>query len=499
MSSINYTSEIYDARGRDILIKIFDRIGVEMFYHTELVKDVLVSKFKPYLLSSYFRIAYHVKTIKPTTLKYPGDMYYYDYDEGMYIQNAETFFTEFIKDKWKDKYLSIPESLVYKDLRASTYISRDDFKKPLNHLAFTNGTLVIPFKDNGEWDFSKKYLKKNSPEDFVTSRFPLIYNPNAKAVEYLKFVDQVFHEEDHDTLQDHTGYLLLDEFLIKKILVLAGPRNTGKSTFGRVMRNFVGPKNTTSIPIQTMSDGFQRVQLYNKPLNLVSNLGSLTVKDISYFLQITGGDPINAARKFKDGIDWISATKHIMSSNELPPINKSTLAVYERIRVVIVNKTVFPAGEIETDLEKSKLMSTSKELSGILNYALIGLERCLENKCISNCPGAEETERMWLSWSDPLSRFLESGEIDYNPEKSIIKTEFRDLLWDFTRTRNLVYISGEEIGRRMKKDHNFKTCHPRVFSVQRASWKGIYKHEKSDEEIADERSDEAYEARKYFE
>jgi putative DNA primase/helicase len=151
---------------------------------------------------------------------------------------------------------------------------------------------------------------------------------------------------------------------------------------------------------------------------------------------LTGRDPIQAARKYLSRLPFVSYAKQIFACNELPFTHDLTDAFFDRWIILNFPFRFLPQKEIQEDPinqnENTKVqdpniidkISTDSEMSGLLNWALEGLERLFTNKAFSFSPSTSETRNTWLRKSDSCLAFvMDYIESDY--ENYIIKSDFK--------------------------------------------------------------------------
>ncbi|MFP4218443.1 MAG: hypothetical protein ACLFR6_06355, partial [Salinarchaeum sp.] len=95
-------------------------------------------------------------------------------------------------------------------------------------------------------------------------------------------------------------------------------------------------------------------------------------------------------------------TKHAFSANELPDVNDDDEAFFRRILLVAFPTTV-PKDERDPRLDQ-KLQS---ELAGVLNWAIEGLQRLLEQHAFTGDRPPWQTQETWAKWGASTERFIE--------------------------------------------------------------------------------------------
>jgi hypothetical protein len=110
-----------------------------------------------------------------------------------------------------------------------------------------------------------------------------------------------------------------------------GNGRNGKSKTIELMKNFLGHKNCTGIPIQKLEkDKFSIIGLFGKMANLAGDISKEALGNTGVFKNLTGRDPIDASRKFQNSITFVNYAKMIFACNELPETNDMTDGFWER-------------------------------------------------------------------------------------------------------------------------------------------------------------------------
>src|SRR5207253_1165563 len=102
-------------------------------------------------------------------------------------------------------------------------------------------------------------------------------------------------------LQEFMGYLLIADTSQQKMLLLVGPRRSGKGTIGRVITALVGPGNMVGPTCNSLAGTFGLQGLIGKSLAIVSDArfhGECVPILVERLLCITGEDTISVDRKF---------------------------------------------------------------------------------------------------------------------------------------------------------------------------------------------------------
>jgi putative DNA primase/helicase len=98
--------------------------------------------------------------------------------------------------------------------------------------------------------------------------------------------------------------------------------------------------------------------------------------------------------------------KFIFNCNELPKDVEHTNAYFRRFLIIPFDVTIT---EQEKDSELAKKI-VEKELSGVFNWVLQGLNRLLEQKKFSDCEAAQQAVEQYKIESNSVQMFLNESE-----------------------------------------------------------------------------------------
>ncbi|HZL95433.1 MAG TPA: phage/plasmid primase, P4 family, partial [Vicinamibacterales bacterium] len=237
---------------------------------------------------------------------------------------------------------------------------------PLDMLACRNGLLHIP----------SRTLHASTPNFFTLNGIDFDYAPAAPSpAAWLAFLNQLWPDDDEsrETLQEIFGYALTPDTRFQKILMLIGPKRSGKGVTGRVLRRLVGDRNTCSPTLASFGLDFGKQVLVGKSLAVISDArlsGRTDMASVAEtLLSISGEDPQTIPRKFLPDWNGKLAVRFLILTNELPRIGDASGALASRFVVLPLTTSFF--GREVLDLFDKLVV----ELPGILNWALEGRDR----------------------------------------------------------------------------------------------------------------------------
>jgi putative DNA primase/helicase len=178
----------------------------------------------------------------------------------------------------------------------------------------------------------------------------------------------------------------------------------------------VGPENCSAVSFNELERHFQRASLYGKVLNVSTEVGADALQS-NYFKAIVTGDPIDASYKFRDSFTFTPFVKLIFATNIMPRVKDTSDGYYRRILPVLFKKQ-FKGADDDKDLE----YKLEDELSGIFEWALIGLDRLRMQKEFTWCDETENELHGYMRLNSPVLYFAEEM-LEIDPEASEVKDD----------------------------------------------------------------------------
>jgi len=312
-----------------------------------------------------------------------GDLY--SYENGVYItgETVNTDAKKFIYTLANEYGVNISPSNVNKVLKRvydSSAISSYEINKTPERIVVNNGIL----------DTKNRILYDHNPEEKHIIKISVDYDPEAKITpEYEEFLKTTFEgvEWQIPVVQEMFGFCLYKEYFIEKFFFLVGDGGNGRSILLNILTEFLGMNNIAGMTLHEVCkppDLHTLISLHGKLANLCGETGTGELKDLANIKRATGGDLIRSRDLYKPWIEFYNYAKFIFSMNEPPIIFDGTRG--RKRRMVILDFPVkFEAGKNAKDKEvlKAELLKP-ESLSGILNWALEGLDRLLKNREFSD-------------------------------------------------------------------------------------------------------------------
>jgi len=245
-----------------------------------------------------------------------------------------------------------------------------------------------------------------TPLLFVTSALDFDHEPDApRPSRWLDFLAELWDgdAESLALLQEWFGYCLTADTSQQKMLLLVGPRRSGKGTIGRVLTRLVGAANVCGPTISSLAGPFGLQPLIGKSLAVVSD-ARFACKDmptvVERLLCISGEDTLTIERKHIGSATLRLPTRLMFLTNELPRLSESSGALAGRFLVLRLAESFY--GREDRELT-DKLYA---ELPGILLWAVDGWKRLNSHGRFVQPASGEDAVRDLEDLSSPVGAFV---------------------------------------------------------------------------------------------
>lgn len=277
------------------------------------------------------------------------------------------------------------------------WVSGAHAEDPYDLLACANGILHLP----------TRRLLPSTPDLFTLNGIGFAYCADAPAPSrWTQFLHDIMPDDDEAQalLQEWMGYLLTARTHHQKILMVVGPKRSGKGTIGRVLRELVGRHHLVAPTLSTLGEQFGRQVLIDKTVALIADARLSGRTDLGVLsevlLSISGEDPQSVPRK--NQTDWTGTlpTRFTIMTNEIPRLPDASGALASRFLMLLLRES-FYGREDQTLFSK-----LSAELPGILNWALDGLQRVTARGRFVQPTSAEDALLELENLASPVMAFV---------------------------------------------------------------------------------------------
>lgn len=401
------------------------------------------------------------------------------YDDGIYKPNGESFIKEVVRKVLVKSYTPQRANKVIAKIQADTMIDPNEFfdTKYLDEICVANGILNLKTREITEFTPDKIFFNKLTTE----------YNPDAKCENIDKFFREILKDkEDTKVLYELTGFCLHKDYFIEKAFMFLGNGRNGKGKTLSLLKNFLGAENTCSVRLTQMEDNSSALcELHNSLVNLAGDLSNTSLKDTGLFKELTGRDSVQVKRKYLRDLMFTNYAKMVFACNDLPRVYDLSEGFWSRWVLLEFPYKFLPQHEIsERSEEEQKIcrvqdpdlldkLTTSEELSGLLNAALDGLDRIKNNKDFSYSKGTADIKNFWMRKSDSFTAFC-LDIINEDAEGYITKKELRQTFVKYCKLHGIKNSSDKNI--KIVLENMFGVIESRKgssYENQESVWEGI--------------------------
>lgn len=397
----NLKKKVLDAEGNPI-----DDESKEYSKYIKLIKATAIPKLKKQEYSVLV-----INIFKKIVLEKKLDLKVYNkvifFFNGKYWQQiTHERFTSFLSN--------VAEKMGLTELLYKHHSFGADLIKQFTHNNFVQSTIDINNTcinlQNGTFKFRKGIgvLHPHDKDDNLHYVLPFEYLPNASCPlfdSYLKYC--LPDEQKRMVLQEFLGYIFTPNDIcnLEKCLLLYGEWSNGKSVLYRVINAILGKENVASYSIPQLTDKtkgeYYLVNLQDKLLNYCSDTKG-AFDDTGVFKQLVSGERVTGRHPAGRPIEFVNNTKFIFNVNVLPTTTENVHGFYRRFEIIDFDVI------IEEEKKDRQLPNKiiENELSGVFNWILVGLERLLQNKNLTECKSNSDALERFKTKSNHVLKFL---------------------------------------------------------------------------------------------
>jgi len=391
-------------------------------------------------ITNYLLYKYSFKTIYGTK-----DEKIYFFDEGIYTLRGKEVIKTNVEKLLKSYCNSRIVMEVLEKIKRKTAISQDKFDKVPEELICL---------DNGILNVKDKTLIGHHPHFYFKSKLNIKFDDTKEINPLKKFIEETFYPEDVPVIQEWLGFNLYKKYFVKKAIILFGEKNTGKTVFLNVLIKFLSQKNCAGISLQRIAskDKFSLSFLKDKLANIYDDLSSDDLKDSGGFKIATGGGYATAEYKFGDSFQFLNYAKNIFSTNMIPNVKDiNDDAYYERWIPIPLDNQVDKNNQDPFLYEK---LTTEDELSGLLNWALEGLERLLKKGRFSFNKDSSDIKVIMQRQNNPLVAFVDEVLVQKDGNKITKEIMYR-VYSKWCQEKKVPRATKVQLGRNLAKYTNY--------------------------------------------
>jgi len=389
------------------------------------------------------------------------------YDGGVYKENAERFIAAECQ-----RLVGITPVLtehkiteIIGHIRRSNYHDRTDFNHDPNIINVKNGLLNV----------ITGFLAQHTPEYLSNVQIPVKYVPGVDCPAIKQFLIDIHNPEDIPTMQELFGYLLTRDYRIQKSFLGVGGGENGKSTEQRLIESFIGKDNCSHKSWQQLENNrFASSALEGKAVNMFADLPSNGVDTTTTFKMLTGGDGIDAERKFKDSYSFLNFAKLIFSTNKPPKVENEDSYAFWRRWIILEYPRQFTDKDKKPNILQE--LTAPSELSGLLNYALEGLKRLLVNNKFTYSRSVEDVTEYYMKAADPVYAFGAGNKCELDSNATVPKDALYDAFKAYCEQNKIPILKPNAFARALQNQIAFHVKSTRLTDSEGGRvqcWQGI--------------------------
>ncbi len=277
-------------------------------------------------------------------------------------------------------------------------------EKPYPVINCNNGELWI--SDDGTVK-----LKKHRPSSFMLQLLNVEYSPGAECPLFDESIRKTFANfEDSEDIVRHfeefMGYVLHPDKRPAHWWLLKGPGGDGKTTLMKIISGILGdavlPESIDRFKGGAGGDNHAFAELVGKLLVYDDDLNRNAILPDGTLKKLSEDGEITANPKGYQGFKFTKVCTVAMLSNGFPSTRDITRGFRRRAMVIPFNRGFHEEGAI-TDLAEQ---IADKELAGVLNRALQGLQRLRARGNFREPVSCEKAKMAWLHASNPVALFI---------------------------------------------------------------------------------------------
>ncbi len=246
-------------------------------------------------------------------------------------------------------------------------------------------------------------------------------------------------------LQEWVGYCHLPQVIgtLQKSLFFIGEGSNGKSVFLETVASILD--NVSHLELSELFDRFKIAEIEGKLANICTDVETSKVMD-ARFKKIVAGESQSAERKFKDPFQFQPFAKILFSANDFMPTKDRTHGFYRRFDILRFDRIFGPEEQ-----KPEMLQDLKKEIQGIFNWGLEGLERLRGQEWqMTRSRFMESCHDEFRRATNPLQIFLEE-ECIVEKESSVDSTLLREAYKKYCEEHGYKVLSDNNLGQELKR------------------------------------------------
>lgn len=291
---------------------------------------------------------------------------------------------------------------------------------------------------NGTLNLQTKEFRAHSRDDFCSRITNTEYKPGAVCTLWEKHIRTILDEDQEliDSVQELLGYTLFLGNPDARFPVFFGSGRNGKTVTLECLSDLLGSYAVSISPAAMMaggeSAGSDRIRTRGARL-ITANEPSESSKsrcelDTGFIKAATGDDKVSARRLYCEGVTFKIRGLVILSTNSLPKIHDTSIAIWERVLAIPFLHYFAPE-----DRDRHILKKLSKEYPGILNWLITGYDRYAARGYLKPCVKITDQTEEYRRDEDYYTPFFDSGCVVIQKDSQVKAARLYTIYQDWFR------------------------------------------------------------------
>jgi len=342
---------------------------------------------------------------------------------GWFTRNKDSEVFEFISSKRVKELITLimQKHHLATDLIKGSFVS--DVEVNLRGMLYTKNN--FPFIHGVNFNTENVLFTKNSvlrvahnkidefkyelSVQFTANRLKAEFVPGAKSEVFLPLVCEILSGDltKINAFQEFMGFCLFGEYRQHKFLVLYGKGRNGKGVLCTPVKALVG--DYTSLSLNDMNlekNRFKLAKLQHSAVNF-SNDDDFSSANIEIVKTLSAGEEVSVEHKNQDPFEFKNRCKIIVSTNKPMMTKDDSNSIWDRLMFIPIDFEVRDEAKQNHNFSKVDWwLEQPKEMSGILNWAIEGWQRLLEQGAFTKLDNHEDLIEESRRFDSPERDFL---------------------------------------------------------------------------------------------
>ncbi len=312
---------------------------------------------------------------------------YYQWNGSKYLELdkevIEISITKFIipgemKDDYTKSLLASVEMIYKSTVAIPSKQEENTFtkgQKGNRFISCKNGIIDLNKFIEGEDDC----LISHTPNFFTVSSLPYNYRAKAESEVLHKYLDKSQPDvQGQAFLQEWAGYSLTHDTKLETIVILQGKGKNGKSVFAILLKMLLGNGNFSAVAPEDLGKDSKLLMLLGKRANICDDTNENVKINFGTLKMVVSGSDVSVERKYKTSITFAPTAKHTLIGNQYMVVSDRSDGTIRRIFPIHFGVQISKE-ERDIRLIDRDFWYDSKEIEGVLYWALLGLRRLKKN------------------------------------------------------------------------------------------------------------------------